>query len=281
MSISDDEWDLIVDRIAKGECTPFLGAGASVASGIPTAEAMATELAREYRYPLADKRDFLRVCQYLSMVRDRRFIASEVALRVRSFIAPGLVHNVLAALPLSTILTTNFDHLMELAFRQARKDPQTIVYRSSADTIRRVGRATVPRPLVYKLHGDVSDPSSMIVTEDDVIEFLSCVIRRDPQLPDDITARFVDDSVLFIGYGLKDWNIRVLMKTLRANSQMKSFAIQKRPNRAAVAKEWEATVMHLRKGDLHCYDMDATDFARELYERFRKQHPDMAQELPP
>jgi hypothetical protein len=276
MSIADNEWDLIVNGINDGTCTPFLGAGASLGAGIPTAETVATELAAKCNYPLADRRDFLRVCQYYSMVNGRGQVQSEVAKRIRAVITPGFVHNVLAALPFSIVLTTNFDKLMELAFTRAGKEQQVATYRISGDRVRYFGvkLPTPSRPLVYKLHGDVDDQVSMLITEDDVIGFLAGVLLRDPPLPEQIEMIFRSNSLLFIGYSLKDWNIRVLLRALRGNdSGMHSFAIQKRPSRAAVAKEWEATVMHLRKGSLYCYDMDAIEFANTLYETFNARYP--------
>ena len=116
----------------------------------------------------------------------------------------------------------------------------------------------------------------MIVTEDDVIGFLACLLLRDPDLPSIVKQVFESHSLLFVGYGLKDWNIRVLMrairgKTLSSPPEMSCFAIQRRPEDVSLAKEWEATVMYWgRRESLKCFDIDAIAFMAELKERFER-----------
>lgn len=55
------DWDLIVERIRDGLCTPFLGAGASVGfeegPGLLTGNELARQMAIQCGYPGADKED--------------------------------------------------------------------------------------------------------------------------------------------------------------------------------------------------------------------------------
>src|SRR2546429_5443110 len=124
LPIPDMEWDLIIDRIVDEKCVPFLGAGASLGGGLPSAGDLAEQIAIKAGYPGTDKRDFLRVCQYYAMQTDphapRQFVARRLAM---PGITPGIVHQKLAALPFACIITTNFDSLMERAFTDAGKIP--------------------------------------------------------------------------------------------------------------------------------------------------------------
>jgi hypothetical protein len=267
--IPDEEWDLIIDRIVDGECVPFLGAGASLGAGIPSAGDLAEQIASKIQYPGVDKRDFLRVCQYYAMKTDvhapRTFVARRVSL---PGMTPGIVHTTLAAMPFFCVVTTNFDNLMERAFTDAGRIPDVQAYRVGSNREDLIP-ATVKHPLVFKLHGSVADPETMVVSEDDTVDFMASVLLGEPPIPPFIKGILRRYSVLFIGYGLKDWNIRVLLRALRGkNDPVSCFAIQRRPSDEALAAEWETMVIHLRQGKLRCYDMEAIAFVTELHNRY-------------
>ncbi|HEX2062589.1 MAG TPA: SIR2 family protein [Thermoanaerobaculia bacterium] len=270
-AIPDIEWDMLVERVMDSMCVPFLGAGASLGAGIPSSGDLAEELARKCSYPGTDKRDFLRVCQYYTMVTDPAAPRHAIIRRLTApGLQPGVVHNTLAAMPFPYVLTTNFDSLMERAYHAAGKIPSVSMYRVGGDQAE-VDTPTVRRPLVYKLHGSVEDPRSMVCTEDDTVEFMASLLLGEPPLPQSIKNLFRQFSVVFIGYGLKDWNIRVLLRALRGKSApISCFAVQQRPtNDLGLAQEWDQMVVHLRRGELRCYDMDAVEFVTELSRRYR------------
>jgi len=274
----DERWPLILGRLREGMCIPFLGAGASLGSnaapGLPSGSDIARRLAKGCDYPGSDHGDLLRVAQYFEFKHDPH----EVRARVRRLLSvpgvnPGLVHRTIAALPITCVLTTNFDDLMERAFREVGKEPVVAVYRRRQNA-ESIAEPSEEKPLVYKLHGSLEDLYSMVITEDDIVDFLACLMLNDPPLPKLIKAYFEHRSILFVGYGLKDWNVRVMLRAIRghrtgAGPGLASFAIQKRPDDDRLAQEWEESVMFLQSRErLECYDMDAVDFATELKRRY-------------
>lgn len=58
------QWQALADSVRAGECTPFLGAGASMPT-LPSA----TELAADFGYPLPDRDDLARVAQFFPRKR--------------------------------------------------------------------------------------------------------------------------------------------------------------------------------------------------------------------
>ncbi len=274
----EDTWRLILKRIRTDRCIPFLGAGASLGfgegPGLPTGTELASGLAAECHYPCADTSDLLRVAQYYEMVEDahelRRFVRQKLLVPGAR---PSAVHRALAALPFRYVLTTNYDKLMEAAFEDAGKAPQSAVYERHGNQ-QTPPMATVQEPVVYKLHGSLDKLDSIVVTEDDLVEFVACIMLEDPPLPPVIKGLFGENSILFIGYGLKDWNVRVMLRAIRrrrpqATPDMNSFAIQRRPADPPVAQEWERCVLFWQlKESLQCFDMDAVEFAAELKRRY-------------
>ena len=73
---------------------------------------------------------------------------------------------------------------------------------------------TPASPVVFHLHGRLSVPESLVLTEDDYLDFLVTVSRDQKLLPHQIKRAMAGASLLFIGYRLADWNFRVLHRGL-------------------------------------------------------------------
>ena len=89
---------------------------------------------------------------------------------------------------------------------------------------RRAERATRPssrssrRTVVLKLHGQVDphperDWESFVVTEDDYIDYLAAA-RVATAVPVALAAQLRRSHFLFLGYGMRDWNLRVFLHRL-------------------------------------------------------------------
>jgi hypothetical protein len=130
----------------------------------------------------------------------------------------------LAALPFPIIVTTNYDHLFDNALRRARtrngelKDPIVGIY----DPKRTEPPEEVPldpleqRPVLLKIHGDIDKPESIVVTEEDYIVFIQRMSDHNLHpFHQNIRVRMRNWPILFIGYSLKDYNLRLLLRSLR------------------------------------------------------------------
>ncbi len=222
--MTDNEWDLLLGRIAQGKCTPFLGAGIS-AGVLPLGAEIARDWAVEHGYPLDDSEDLARVAQFLGVDRNDQMHPKEEIVRRFGQCAPpdfnreDEPHVVLAKLPLPLYMTTNYDgFLLEALKKQENKVPRWDICRwNKSDSVTEVPSAFARNfkpddrnPVVFHLHGTADVPESMVLTEDDYLDFLVAVSRDDKLLPHQVKKAFTDTSLLFIGYGLTDWDFRVL-----------------------------------------------------------------------
>jgi NAD-dependent SIR2 family protein deacetylase len=269
MPINANEWNALVDRIADGMCIPFLGAGTSLGAGAPSAASLSKKLAVLCEYPGRDPYDFLKVAQYYRMKVDDYAPRREIIKVLRDKnIRPSPAHEALAALPFRYIITTNYDNLIERALIGQGKEPTVMTYKVGSNVTEIATPPTEDKPIVYKIHGSMDDPQSMIVTEDDMVNWMAAVLMADPPIPQAIRTLF-KESVLFIGYALTDWNIRVLLRAMRGREPPKlCVSIQKQPDDPLDATLWNELVAHLQKNELRCYSMDATEFIAELKNRY-------------
>jgi len=128
---------------------------------------------------------------------------------------------VLANLPFRTILTTSPFMFIEDALRRAGKEPLTAVCRWRKDLSDLIDeniddhyRPDAHHPLVYHLYGLDTYSSSLVLTEDDYLEFLVNVSQgRGDDSRDNVHAlvrRALSSDLLVLGFDLNSWGFRAL-----------------------------------------------------------------------
>jgi len=287
--VSSVHWDSIARGIDTGLCVPFLGAGVN-ASELP----MAGDVARYLLEKLLDRKigafdDLVEVTpkpalrQYPDLGRARVQDLARVALHLelegnypavvdylKEIIAdegcePAEILRVLARLPFPLIITTNYDRLLERAFEAEQRPKLTLsqpIEGFAAEDVDDWQRKLAgDERVIYKLHGSFDDPQpNLVISEDDYIAFLGIAADEKLGVPRQIKARIQDSVLLFLGYGLEDWDVRtiynLLIEKAPRRSRNLSFAIQRQPSPFWV-RFWE-------KKDVVIYDVDLSDFAEQL-----------------
>ncbi len=226
--MDEHAWQLLMDRLRSGLYAPFLGAAVS-SPPLPTAPALSERLAERFLYPMEDRWDLKAVSQYKAVMTDHVFVKDVVCEELQAAIdeggakrVSGHPHDLLARLPLKIYLTTNYDLLLEDALIAVGRQPVTEYCRWNSE-LRRGSRRrrpapdpTVQSPLVFHLHGTLRQASSIVLTEDDYYDFVVNMSRDGSMIPPLIQEVIANHTLLFVGYGLKDWNLRVLLRGLVA-----------------------------------------------------------------
>lgn len=158
--MDDVDWKRLIDQLGRGDCAPFLGAGAC-AGTLPTGTTLSNQYAMRYDYPFADPGNLARVMQYgEAVVRDPVDLKETVCSHLRSHGRPPASdpwepHRLLAGFPVTTFLTTNYDDFLVEALRAEGKEPHVAVSPG--------GKPTPPRPSCRSRRWN--GPSSTICTE--------------------------------------------------------------------------------------------------------------------
>jgi hypothetical protein len=153
----------------------------------------------------------------------------------------------LAELGFPIVVTTNYDTHYE---RTLRLDPNVnpVVRWYHPDKTGKEndyphGDPSPESPFIFKIHGDISDHSSLIITDEDYIDFVLKMTEgpRTNPVPPTVSFRMSRWPTLFIGYSLVDYNLRLLLKTLHYQKDMppfKSYAVSKYPD-PLITRVWQ------------------------------------------
>jgi hypothetical protein len=279
----------IVKSLRSGECILFLGAMASAPSpktskfkykaNPPGGAELSRRLAKKFgyskAYPKADVRNLAHVALHAEYKKggSRPSLVSAIKELISSpKIRPSPALRMLAELPFPMIITTNYDKLFESALGGAKsrdgipKQPVIRIYSPTGDRPSPVTLDPLEHePVLVKLHGDILQAETIVVTEEDYITFVERMSKMDTYpLPDDVKARLNSWPVLFVGYGLRDYNLRLLLRMLRAHLHKAniplSFSIDPYPDNLIV-QIWE----HGHKPMVSFLEIDLWDFVPELY----------------
>jgi hypothetical protein len=220
---------------------------------LPKASELARYLDRRSGFPSNAAPELTRVAQYFEGVAGRSGLDDDLHEVFGRCYEPGPLHLYLAHSACRVLVTTNYDCLLEKAFEQQGKPYHHVIYRNGAPTLyyrRFDGSVAVPEapvevvpnelvipkdgvPIIYKMHGsadlEVQDRGSYLITEDDYVQFLARMVAN-TAIPALFAEHFKTSHLLFLGYGLQDWNLRVVLHKIWQEwpSRRAAWAIQHR-----------------------------------------------------
>lgn len=291
--LRDEDWEVLVQRINTGKVTPFLGAGACYGV-LPLGAEIANQWAKKYQYPMEDASNLISVAQFLALkYSDSVFPKDLIVEMFKESKAPDFTdtlepHRVLASLPLPMYITTNYDDFMSQALTRHHREPKRVLCQWNKAVKDYVDEhpsifekepgfdPTVASPVVFHLHGHVPVSESLVLTEDDYMDFLVNISADFDLIPTQIARALTRASLLFIGYRITDWNFRVLLKSLarsmEASVKRLNVAVMLAP--AASESSQKAVQDYLTKFyqniDVRVYWGTAREFLKELQERWVK-----------
>jgi CHAT domain/SIR2-like domain len=137
-------------------------------------------------------------------------------------------HRILADLPFSVYLTADQMGFLEDAMAVANKP-----WRKQISEWRTGSEGGMPalaaggigsddddyypspdEPLIYHLFGHIEDPASMVLTEDDYLDYLIGVTKNHALIPDCVKVRTTTTLLLFLGFRMEEWEFRVLFRSM-------------------------------------------------------------------
>lgn len=229
----DDVIGLIARAVSQQRCILFLGAGVHAPppnlspfvypaeQRPPIGSALSRKLADGCnllgRFPSEDPSNLQRVALFYEIMRSRHQLVDAVIDLVRTGKRPSPMLRALAELDFPLVITTNYDQLFESALIAANKQPRVAVYTPNLEATTDYRDPSAESPVLFKIHGDILRPETIVITDEDYIQFVLRMSNKEPYDPIPLRLKvYLNDWItLFIGYSMLDYNLRLLFKTLR------------------------------------------------------------------
>jgi len=225
--LQEENWTQLLHNIYEGRCVAFVGSGINV-NVLP----FATFIAKDYEIPLKYADNPFRTASFL-VGRQYGYGVSDLVYRwtqemtTPDFTAPDVPHSILAELPLSIYITTNYDDCLEQALKSRNRAPKTELcrwkkslkeYTPSIFEAEPKFKPASGTPVVFHLFGHVHEPESLVVTEEDFLDFLKNFFAEPNVLPLEIQKALTVTSLLFMGFSEEDLTYRMLLRFLVAST---------------------------------------------------------------
>jgi hypothetical protein len=268
----------VTRALLEGRLVPLLGAEVGQ---------LAQRLADRFGFPAADGAELTQIAQYVALMKGSGPLYDELHDLLATKAVPTSIHRFLAALPPvlrergvshQLIVTASYDLALEQAFLDAGEGFDVVSYLAAGRDRGKfchfapdgtVHVVDVPnkyateldleqRTVIVKLHGTVDAAperawESFVVTEDDYIDYLH-ESELANAIPVGLAARLRRSHFLFLGYGMREWNLRLVLNRLSASATVsyRSWAVA--PSPQALEREiWRRRDVDLVEAPLEEY----------------------------
>ncbi len=218
-----------VEALSRRSAAVFVGAGMSRAAGYVDWKGLLRSVATDLGLSVDKETDLIELAQFHENEHGGRdqLNAAIIDELVRNA-APTESHEILAVLPLDVVWTTNYDSLIEDAFEAAGKVAD--VKRSPPDLANtRKGRDVV----IYKMHGDVTQPHEAVLTKDDYEHFADKDKRA--LFAEALQGDLVSRTFVFLGYSFSDPDVAYILARIRSllgKNRRTHYYVTRRPQEA-------------------------------------------------
>jgi hypothetical protein len=157
------------------------------------------------------------VCDEYEVLHDRPQLVDLLALSIPQNMQPLRSH-LAAVATFRFIVTTNWDLLFEAAYRQIGQRYQILIEEADAPMF------SSDQHNLLKIHGSIDRPRSLVCTTDDYESYPD----SHSQLLDRVGELVYNNTVLFVGHGLRDEHLRRLLSQIRrrrGDLQRRNYAV--------------------------------------------------------
>lgn len=204
---------------------------------------------------------------------------------------------VLARLKLPIYITTSPFDLLERAIIAHSRRPRTqicfwrgVLPQNWDDPAHKPDyhfQPTEAEPLVYHIFGHEAYPETMVLSEDDYLDFLTAIAKdtdqTEPKLPIYLRGAVAQSTLMLIGYRLRDFDFRVIFRGLinviqnaasLQGDRPRGLTIQMNPRQRLTGEEGEALVKYLttyfKEAKFDIAWQTTADFAVQLWQEYEK-----------
>jgi hypothetical protein len=200
--------DIFSKAIKENNAAIFAGAGLSIPAGFVNWKTLLKDIATDLNLDVDREHDLIAVAQYhYNENGNNRNKLNQ--LLIDEFTQGSSVtknHQILATLPIRTFWTTNYDKLIEKALEACGKTPDVKITQNNLST-----NISKRDAIIYKMHGDVSQPDQAILTKDDYESYN----EKRPLFTTALQGDLISKTFLFVGFSFDDPNLEYILSRIR------------------------------------------------------------------
>lgn len=218
----------LIKDIIERKVLIVIGAGVSTAAGVVSsteiAEKLRTELANDLKKEgredaLQELESHKNSLKEISQRYQLYYKNNKAKEKVRKLILDSMkqvdhtVFKQIAKLPICDIVTTNYDRLIE---NNQDKSNYSVIFEKPNKEEKRstvIGKTNALCTNIIKMHGDIEELESMILTKSDYDDYDRC----HENISKLIKNKFKENTILIIGYSMEDDNFRRIFSNYRNN----------------------------------------------------------------
>jgi chromosomal replication initiation ATPase DnaA len=240
--------DLVGD-VARGDCILFVGAGLSVAAGLPgwpelmgrmmvwaeQRDVCLSGVKRELRRLIREGNFLLVADELRERMGDQRFVQFMTEVFRDDQIRPTSTHRLLPQIHFAAVVTTNYDRLLEHAYASEEHGVPPSYTQADALELSTLGSRNAF--YILKLHGSIDRIDTIVLGRGDYRD----VMFANPAYRDYLTSLFLTKTVLFVGTSLTDPDLKLLLDEMRS-----AFKGHGRPHYALIRQDSAGEVQRNR-----------------------------------
>lgn len=246
----------LIEDLQENNVVPFIGSGFSIPSGLPSWDAILEGLVEnaENEYGITSFRQLFedRTINSIDSPLLHQILANN-KYPLRLFImkwlgqawSPNAYHEMLSRFPLDTIITTNYDYLIEKQYDELGISTHKIwrnehlAYYNEKKSLQ-----------LIKIHGTIEDLNNIVIARDDYENYK----RNFNLLYNFVETLFLTRTILFLGFSFRDPNILELLNEIKVTSgrfMRTHYAVMYKPTYEEVSKlgEYGIRVISLNEND--------------------------------
>lgn len=249
--------DIFTKALKENNAAIFAGAGLSIPAGFVNWKNLLRDIAEDLKLDIDKENDLIAIAQYhYNEKGNNRHRLNQKLIdefTQGATITPN--HRILSSLPIQTYWTTNYDKLIEKAIEEAGKTPDVKITQENLST-------NIPKrdAIIYKMHGDVSQPDQAVLTKDDYESYN----EKRPLFTTALQGELVSKTFLFIGFSFDDPNLEYILSRIRillGQNQRDHYCFLKKINRKDFTDEsdyqYAEIKQELKVKDLKRYSINA------------------------
>lgn len=290
-----NEIEKIVDDIKDNNCILFLGpqmpAIAYNGNNVPVHQPFTDYILQEI--PEADflneKKYSLRnyyylTGKYINHCGSRAKFEKELQARIKKdfFEKESKIYENLCRLPFNTIINFGYDLVIQEILRKKGVEFSNYYYDYNGNENKNLKDVDDSQLLIYNLLGSIKAPQSLVLTEDDQLEFIKKIIKG-PTLPTTLLTRIKGKrdstrSYIFLGFDFEEWHFRLLLDILELPKEIGDINKAESSVSSITSKLPDYDVIPITKGfyenrfGLNFYNQNPEEFIQLLIKEYERKY---------